>query len=182
MKYTRLTIPDMILLTPNVFEDPRGFFMETFRDEDFRTHVADIGFVQDNHSCSVKGTLRGLHYQLGRPQGKLVRVTQGQVFDVGVDLRKSSPYFGKWAGQILSSQNRKMLWVPPGFAHGFYVLSDKAEFCYKCTDYYAPELERCVLWNDPQIKVDWPQLINTDLILSDKDKNGDLLADAEVFS
>lgn len=180
MKYTPLAIPDMVLMTPQMFGDHRGFFMETFRDDDFRENVADVCFVQDNHSRSVKGTLRGLHYQIEKSQGKLVRVTSGRVFDVGVDLRRSSPYFGQWAGVTLSADNKEILWVPPGFAHGFYVLSDFAEFTYKCTDYYAPEYERSIVWDDGDIGIDWP-LIDGELLLSEKDKKGLPLKDVEVF-
>lgn len=182
MKYTRLAIPDMVLMTPEVFGDPRGFFMETFRDDDFRGQVSDAVFVQDNHSGSVRGTLRGLHYQIRQSQGKLVRVTAGEVFDVGVDLRRSSPWFGKWAGTVLSAENREILWVPPGFAHGFYVLSERAEFSYKCTDYYAPEHERAIIWNDPDIGIEWPLIEGRELLLSEKDRQGLSLKAAEVFA
>jgi dTDP-4-dehydrorhamnose 3,5-epimerase len=175
-------LPDVRILRPRVFGDDRGFFMETFRDSEFRENVADVTFVQDNHSRSGKGVLRGLHYQIRHPQGKLVRVIAGQVFDVAVDIRKSSPDFGRWAGAVLSAENKDMFWVPPGFAHGFYVMSDHAEFVYKCTRYYAPEHERVILWNDPAIGIDWP-LSGRDLpVLSPKDENGALLKDAEVFS
>ncbi len=175
-------LPDVKILRPRVFGDDRGFFMETFRDSEFRENVADVTFVQDNHSRSGKGVLRGLHYQICQPQGKLVRVIAGQVFDVAVDIRKSSPDFGRWAGAVLSAENKDMFWVPPGFAHGFYVMSDHAEFVYKCTRYYAPEHERIILWNDPAIGIDWP-LSGRDLpVLSPKDENGALLKDAEVFS
>jgi dTDP-4-dehydrorhamnose 3,5-epimerase len=165
-----------------VFGDARGFFMETFRDSEFRETVADVTFVQDNHSRSGNCVLRGLHYQIRQPQGKLVRVISGEVFDVAVDIRKSLPEFGRWAGAVLSAENKEMLWVPPGFAHGFYVMSDQAEFVYKCTEYYAPEYERVILWNDPAIGIDWP-LSGSDLpLLSPKDENGVLLKNAEVFS
>jgi dTDP-4-dehydrorhamnose 3,5-epimerase len=175
-------LPGVRILRPRVFGDDRGFFMETFRDSEFRENVADVTFVQDNHSRSGKGVLRGLHYQIRHPQGKLVRVIAGQVFDVAVDIRKSSPDFGRWAGAVLSAENKDMFWVPPGFAHGFYVMSDHAEFVYKCTRYYAPEHERVILWNDPAIGIDWP-LSGRDLpVLSSKDENGVLLKDAEVFS
>jgi len=156
MKYTPLNIPDVIVIEPEIFKDHRGFFMETFRDNEFRRHVCDINFVQENHSKSSRGILRGLHYQIKQPQGKLVRVISGKVFDVAVDMRKSSPFFGQWTGAVLCAENRKMLWIPPGFSHGFYVMSNDAEFTYKCTDYYAPEHERCVLWNDAEIAIDWP--------------------------
>jgi dTDP-4-dehydrorhamnose 3,5-epimerase len=181
MKYTQLNIPDIILIEPRVFGDHRGFFMETFRNDEFKENVAHVTFVQDNHSKSGQGILRGLHYQIKHPQGKLVRVITGEVFDVAVDIRKSSPFFGKWAGVTLSAENKKMLWIPPGFAHGFYVLSNEAEFTYKCTDYYAPEHERYILWNDPSIAVDWPVISGTSPILSQKDKNGSTLENAEVF-
>ncbi len=181
MKYTGLNIPDMVLMSPEVFGDHRGFFMETFRDDDFRKNVADVRFVQDNHSRSVGGTLRGLHYQIEKSQGKLVRVTSGTVFDVGVDLRRSSPYFGQWAGVTLSADNKEMLWVPPGFAHGFYVLSEFTEFTYKCTDYYAPEYELSVIWNDGDIGIEWP-LVEEELLLSEKDQKGIPFKDAEVFA
>ena len=188
MKYTKLNIPDIILIQPQVFGDHRGFFMETFRDDEFnlkvtgKTNVARVTFVQDNHSKSSQGILRGLHYQIKQAQGKLVRVISGEVFDVAVDIRKSSPFFGKWTGAILSAENKKMLWVPPGFAHGFYVLSNEAEFTYKCTDYYAPEHEKSILWNDPSIAVDWPIIPGSSPILSQKDKDGSTLENAEVFA
>ena len=180
MKYIPLSIPDVVLLAPQVFGDHRGFFLETFRQNDFDTHVGKFTFVQDNHSKSTKGILRGLHYQIRRPQGKLVRVTYGEVFDVAVDIRRSSPWFGKWVGHTLSAENKAMLWIPPGFAHGFYVLSDEAEFSYKCTDYYSPEYERSILWNDPDIDIAWP--LETAPVLSDKDEQGKTLASAEVFT
>lgn len=180
MKYIPLAIPDVLLLEPQVFGDHRGFFLETFRQNDFDTHVGKFSFVQDNHSKSTKGILRGLHYQIRQTQGKLVRVTSGEVFDVAVDIRKSSPWFGKWVGYTLSADNKAMLWIPPGFAHGFYVLSDEAEFSYKCTDYYAPEYERSILWNDPDIAVVWP--LESTPILSSKDEQGVTFASAEVFT
>lgn len=179
MKYTPLSIPDVVHIQPDVFGDHRGYFMETFRQDDFNKNVGSYRFVQDNHSKSTQGILRGLHYQIKQPQGKLVRVTSGRVFDVAVDIRKPSPWFGKWVGQILSAENKSMLWVPPGFAHGFYVLSDEAEFTYKCTDYYAPEHERSILWNDPDIAINWP--IDTEPVLSPKDEKGLPLISAEVF-
>ncbi|HCY84750.1 MAG TPA: dTDP-4-dehydrorhamnose 3,5-epimerase [Desulfobacteraceae bacterium] len=182
MEYTSLDIKDVVLMTPKVFEDDRGFFMEIFRADGFSTRVAQYPFVQDNHSSSVKGTLRGLHYQIRHTQGKLVRVTQGEVFDVAVDLRRSSPDFGRWVGVALSAENKQMLWIPPGFAHGFYVLSEQAEFTYKCTDYYAPEHERVILWNDPDISIDWPVIPGVELLLSQKDQAGVDLKAAEVFA
>ena len=182
MKYTQLNIPDVMVIEPEIFKDHRGFFMEIFRDNEFRKTVCDINFVQENHSRSSKGILRGLHYQIKQPQGKLVRVILGEVFDVAVDMRKSSPFFGRWTGAVLSAENKKMLWIPPGFAHGFYVMSDDAEFTYKCTDYYAPEHERCVLWNDADIAIDWPIIPGLSLILSKKDEHGSILKNAEVFA
>ncbi|ACN15621.1 RfbC2 [Desulforapulum autotrophicum HRM2] len=182
MEYTQLNIPDVILMEPQVFGDHRGFFMETFRDDEFKQKVVHTTFVQDNHSKSSQNILRGLHYQIKQPQGKLVQVTSGKVFDVAVDIRKSSPFFGKWSGATLSAENKKMLWVPPGFAHGFYVLSDEAEFTYKCTDYYAPEHERSILWNDPSIAIDWPIIHGASPILSQKDIDGVTLDKAEVFA
>jgi len=181
MKYTRLDIPDVVLIEPNVFEDHRGFFMETFRDDDFKKNVSDLSFVQDNHSKSTQGILRGLHYQIKQPQGKLVRVISGKVFDVAVDLRNSSPTFGQWVGIMLSAENKLIFWVPPGFAHGFYVISPEAEFVYKCTDYYAPEYERSMKWNDPSIDIKWPIIPGIIPLLSKKDENGIFFENAEVF-
>ncbi len=181
MRVTPLAIPDVVLLEPEVFGDQRGFFMETFRDSEFREKVGDYAFVQDNHSRSSQGILRGLHYQIQKPQGKLVRVISGEVFDVAVDIRKNHATFGQWVGQILSHENKKMMWVPPGFAHGFYVLSHTAEFVYKCTDYYAPEHERSILWDDPAIGIQWPLLEGKPPVLSLKDKQASLFDDAEVF-
>ncbi len=181
MKIKMLEIPDIVLLTPQVFEDDRGFFMETWRADEFRIHVADVSFVQDNHSRSGQGTLRGLHYQIKNSQGKLVRVISGEIFDVAVDLRKSSPTFGKWVGAVLSSENKDMLWVPPGFAHGFYVLSDEAEFVYKCTEYYTPQHERCIPWDDPELAIEWPIRPGVSPRLSEKDKKGLPFQTAEVF-
>lgn len=182
MKYTKLTIPDVVLMEPNVFGDHRGFFMETFRVDEFNENVLPVKFVQDNHSMSKKGILRGLHYQIKQPQGKLVRVIEGEVFDVAVDIRKSSPFFGQWVGEILTAENKRMLWVPPGFAHGFYVLSDTAQFTYKCTDYYAPEYERSILWSDQAIGIQWPGIEKEPPVLSQKDEDGVMLKDAEVFA
>ncbi len=175
------SLRDVKILRPKVFGDDRGFFMETFQDREFKARVADFNFVQDNHSSSSQGVLRGLHYQAQHTQGKLVRVISGEVFDVAVDIRKSSPDFGRWAGVILSAENKDMFWVPPGFAHGFYVMSDQAEFVYKCTDYYAPEFEKSIFWNDPAIGIDWPVKSGFQPILSQKDKNGIILEKAEVF-
>ncbi len=174
-------IVDVKVLCPKVFGDDRGFFMETFREKEFKEKIADYSFVQDNHSRSGHGVLRGLHYQIKNPQGKLVRVISGKVFDVAVDIRKDSPDFGKWVGVVLSEDNKKMFWVPPGFAHGFYVMSDQAEFVYKCTDYYAPEHEKSILWNDPAIGIDWPIPGGESPMLSEKDEAGVLLENAEVF-
>lgn len=181
MKYTPLGIPDIVLIEPQVFGDDRGFFMETWREDEFRTSVADFSFVQDNHSKSSQGILRGLHYQIKQPQGKLVRVLSGKVFDVAVDIRKNSPTFGKWTGATLSSANKAMLWVPPGFAHGFYVISKEAEFVYKCTDYYAPEHEQSIKWNDPVLAIDWPLIPGTQPLLSSKDEASVSFKSAEVY-
>lgn len=181
MKIVPTAIPDALIIEPQVFGDHRGFFMETWNRKKFREAGLNFDFVQDNHSSSVKGTLRGLHYQTVNTQGKLVRVTAGKVFDVAVDIRRSSPTFGKWVGEILSAENRKMFWVPPGFAHGFLVLSDIAEFQYKCTDFYNPAHEKCIVWNDPQLNIAWPLENGLQPILSEKDKAGRAFAEAEVF-
>jgi len=178
---TRLSIPDVILFTPKVFGDERGFFFESFNQQIFKEATGlKRAFVQDNHSKSQKGVLRGLHYQLPpKAQGKLVRVVQGEVFDVAIDIRKSSPTFGHWVGEILSAENKQQLWIPEGFAHGFVTLSETAEFLYKTTDYYAPELERCIAWNDDQIGIDWAY---QDMpLLSSKDRDGCPLLEAEAF-
>lgn len=169
----------MLRIDPDVHGDERGFFMETWHRSRFAEHGIDADFVQDNHSRSVRGTLRGLHYQIRKPQGKLVRVTLGEVFDVAVDLRRSSPTYGQWVAERLSAGNRRMLWVPAGFGHGFYVLSDAAECLYKCSDYYSPEDERCILWNDPEIAVAWP--LEGPPLLSPRDAHGTRFADAECF-
>lgn len=154
---TPTAIPDVLILDPQVFGDERGFFMESFNARDFaRATGLDVVFVQDNHSKSAHGVLRGLHYQIQHAQGKLVRVTQGEVFDVAVDLRRASPHFGRWVGERLSAENKRQMWIPPGFAHGFLVLSESAEFLYKTTDYWFPEHERCLRWNDPALGIDWP--------------------------
>lgn len=182
MKLNRLDIPDVVVMEPQLFGDHRGFFMETFRDTFFKENIADLSFVQDNHSRSTQGILRGLHYQIKNPQGKLVRVIFGQVFDVAVDIRKNSPTYGRWTGQTLSADNHKMMWVPPGFAHGFYVLSPEAEFVYKCTDYYAPQHERSIRWDDPEIGIQWPLLPGKPPTLSEKDENACSFETAEVFS
>jgi dTDP-4-dehydrorhamnose 3,5-epimerase len=181
MQASALAIPEVFLLEPKVFGDERGFFFESFNHRNFEDTIGrKVQFVQDNHSRSAKGVLRGLHYQIRQAQGKLVRVTQGEVFDVAVDLRKSSPTFGKWVGALLSAANKHQLWVPEGFGHGFIVLSDTAEFLYKTTDYYAPEYERCIAWDDPDLAIDW-RLTGTPT-LSSKDKQGLRLADAEVYA
>ncbi|ESS71587.1 dTDP-4-dehydrorhamnose 3,5-epimerase RmlC [Methyloglobulus morosus KoM1] len=174
-------IPDVIIIEPKVFGDERGFFYESFNARSFAEQTGiKTNFVQDNHSKSAKGVLRGLHYQIQQPQGKLVRVVAGEVFDVAVDIRKLSPTFGHWVGVILSAENKRQLWIPEGFAHGFLVLSDSAEFLYKTTDYYAPEFERSLLWNDPAIDIQWP--ITGEPTLSNKDKVAKLLSEAEVFA
>ena len=181
MKTTPLAIPDVVLLKPEVFGDDRGFFFESFNHAQF---IAAIGrslhFVQDNHSRSGKNVLRGLHYQIQQPQGKLVRVVVGEVFDVAVDLRKSSPTFGRWVGEVLSAENKRQMWVPEGFAHGFLVLSDMAECLYKTTGYYAPEHERCIAWNDPTIGIQWP--LDGRPVLSVKDQQGKAFAETAYFA
>ena len=180
MQVTPQAIPDVLLIEPKVFGDARGFFFESFNQKAFDEATGTRHqFVQDNHSRSSQGVLRGLHYQIRQPQGKLVRVVQGMVFDVAVDIRKSSPTFGQWVGVELSADNHRQLWVPPGFAHGFVVLSGTAEFLYKTTDYYAPEHERCIAWNDPSLAIDW-HLAGAPR-LSTKDAQGLTLAQAEVF-
>ena len=181
MKVVETNIPDVKVIEPRVFGDERGFFLESFRDDWFRQHCADVTFVQDNHSKSSQGILRGLHYQLNQTQGKLVRVTQGEVFDVAVDMRKSSPTFGQWMGLYLSATNNKQLWVPAGFAHGFYVTSSSAEFVYKCTDYYHPESEISINYNDADLSIDWPLVDGKDPSLSGKDNNGINFKDAPSF-
>lgn len=180
MEFEKLAIPDVMLVKPRVFGDARGYFFEIWEARKFAQAGITAVFVQDNYSRSVRNTLRGLHYQIKQPQGKLVRVTQGEVFDVAVDLRKSSPTFGQHMSAILSADNKQQLWIPPGFAHGFYVLSETAEFFYKCTDYYAPEHERTLSWDDPTIAIRWP-LGKEQPILSPKDRQGKLLADADCY-
>ena len=180
MQATRLAIPDVVLIEPKVFGDARGFFFESFNQRAFNEVTGtNHHFVQDNHSRSTRGVLRGLHYQIQQPQGKLVRVVQGAVFDVAVDIRKSSATFGQWVGVELSAENHRQLWVPPGFAHGFVVLSDTADFLYKTTDYYAPQYERCIAWNDPTLAIAWPDL-GMRPTLSAKDGAGKLLQQAEL--
>jgi dTDP-4-dehydrorhamnose 3,5-epimerase len=182
MKCIKTNIPDLLIIEPKVFGDSRGFFYESFNKRTFSEHTGvEAEFVQDNHSRSTKGVLRGLHYQIKQPQGKLVRVVRGKVFDVAVDLRRSSATFGQWDGAELSEENNRQLWIPPGFGHGFVVLSDSADFLYKTTDYWAPEHERCIMWNDPDLAIDWhlegilPQL-------SAKDQQGKPLQEAETFA
>jgi dTDP-4-dehydrorhamnose 3,5-epimerase len=180
MKAIPTAIPDLLIIEPKVFGDSRGFFFESFNQKAFAQATGlNVNFVQDNHSRSTKGVLRGLHYQIQQPQGKLVRVVRGAVFDVAVDLRKSSPTFGQWVGVELSEDNHRQLWVPPGFGHGFVVTSDSADFLYKTTDYYAPQHERCIAWNDPAIGIAWP--LDGAPQLSAKDQAGLALAAAEVF-
>lgn len=182
MKATPTAIPEVLIIEPKVFGDARGFFYESFNSKAFDEAVGrHVEFVQDNHSRSAKGVLRGLHYQIQQPQGKLVRVVRGAVFDVAVDIRKSSPTFGKWVGVELSEDNHRQLWVPPGFAHGFLVLSETAEFLYKTTDYYAPAHERSIVWNDADLSIQWPD-IGMAPQLSAKDEAGSIFASAEVFS
>ena len=180
MKIIPTTIPDVLLIEPRLFQDERGFFLESYQKNRFTEAGIDADFVQDNHSKSCRGTLRGLHYQIHQAQGKLVRVIVGEVFDVAVDLRRQSPTYGRWVGDYLSAENKRMLWVPPGFAHGFYVTSLEAEVLYKASDYYAPEWERCILWNDPAIGIAWP-VQDEPPILSSKDALGKMLGEAETF-
>jgi len=181
MKVIDTHIPDVKVIEPQVFGDDRGFFMETYRASIMDELTDGKPFVQDNHSKSKQGILRGLHYQMQHTQGKLVRVVQGEVFDVAVDMRKDSPTFGLWVGEVLSAENKKQLWVPEGFAHGFYVMSESAEFVYKCTDYYAPEHDRSLKWNDPTVGIEWP-LVNDELpLLSEKDEAGKSFEDADKF-
>jgi dTDP-4-dehydrorhamnose 3,5-epimerase len=181
MKITPTAIADVLLIEPTVFGDSRGFFFESFNQRAFREASRLSGeFVQDNHSKSARNVLRGLHYQIRQAQGKLVRAVAGEVFDVAVDIRRRSPTFGHWVGQVLSGENKRQLWIPPGFAHGFVVLSDSAEFVYKTTDYWAPEHERCIMWNDPALAITWPALDGAPR-LSAKDALGSAFAAAEVF-
>jgi dTDP-4-dehydrorhamnose 3,5-epimerase len=181
MKVTRTTIPEVLVLEPTVFGDSRGFFFESHNDKRFKEETGvEVRFVQDNHSRSVRGVLRGLHYQIEQPQGKLLRVVRGSVYDVAVDLRRSSPTFGKWTGVELSEENHRQMWVPVGFAHGFLVTSDSADVLYKTTDYYAPAHERCIAWNDPDLGIAWPAGISPSL--SAKDAQGLPFKDAPVFA
>ncbi len=181
MKVIDTRIPDVKIIEPQVFGDERGFFMETYRASITDELTGGKPFVQDNHSKSAQGTLRGLHYQVQYTQGKLVRVVQGAVFDVAVDMRRNSPSFGQWVGEILSAENKRQLWVPEGFAHGFYVISDSAEFVYKCTDYYAPEHERSLKWNDPTVGIDWPLMNGQSPLLSAKDETGKSFEEADKY-
>lgn len=181
MNYLATAIPDVKIIEPKVFGDERGFFMETFRVDEFTKQCTERSFVQDNHSKSSHGILRGLHYQLKNTQGKLVRVTSGEVYDVAVDMRKSSPTYGHHVAVVLSGENKRQLWVPDGFAHGFYVMSDSAEFVYKCTDYYSPEHEVSLLWNDPALNIQWPLVDGKLPSLSAKDELGLLFKDAPSF-
>lgn len=181
MQATQTAIPDLLIIEPKVFGDARGFFFESFNQREFSQLTGHTGnFLQDNHSHSAQSVLRGLHYQIRQPQGKLVRVISGEVFDVAVDIRRSSPTFGRWLGIILSAENKRMLWIPEGFAHGFVVLSKYAELLYKTTDYWAPEYERCILWNDPDLAINWP-LKEHAPILSKKDREGVPFRQAEFF-
>ncbi|MHB1300984.1 MAG: dTDP-4-dehydrorhamnose 3,5-epimerase [Burkholderiales bacterium] len=181
MKIVPSKLPEVLVIEPKVFGDERGFFYESYNEKEFGKVAGKCPhFVQDNHSKSAKNVLRGLHYQIRQPQGKLVRVTSGEVFDVAVDIRKGSPTFGKWVGELLSAENKRMLWVPEGFAHGFLVLSETAEFLYKTTDYWAPEYERSILWNDPDLAIDWP-LAEQSPLLSNKDREAKRFMEAELF-
>ena len=181
MNVTKTRIPEVLIIEPKVFGDDRGFFYESYNEEQFfQVTGVKRKFVQDNHSRSSKGVLRGLHYQIKQPQGKLVRVALGKVFDVAVDLRKNSPTFGQWVGEVLSEENKKLLWIPEGFGHGFIVLSESADFLYKTTDYYAPEHERCIAWNDPNLNIDWHY--DSEPTLSSKDKNSMPFSSAEVYT
>ncbi len=182
MNFVPTAIPDVILIEPKVFGDARGFFLETYQAARFAAAGIAGNFVQDNHSGSLRGTLRGLHYQLRQPQGKLVRCVAGKVFDVAVDIRRSSPTFGQWTGATLTAENKRLLWVPAGFAHGFYVLSAWAELVYKATDYYAPEWERSIRWDDPAIGIDWPLLPGVETLLSAKDRAGATLSELETYN
>ncbi|OQX05738.1 MAG: dTDP-4-dehydrorhamnose 3,5-epimerase [Thiothrix lacustris] len=182
MKIIPTNIPDVLILEPQVFGDARGFFLETWNSKTFADAGLDLNFVQDNHSRSGQGILRGMHYQIQNPQGKLVRVTSGKVFDVAVDLRQSSPTFGQWAGAELSAENYRMLWVPPGFAHGFYVMSESADFLYKCTDFYAPAYDRSLRWDDPTVGIKWPLVNGAQPTISAKDEAGKNWQEADKFA
>ena len=181
MIFEPTTIPDVIIVKPNIFKDERGFFLETYQKDEFSSKGIDVEFIQDNHSGSEQGVLRGLHYQIRKTQGKLVRAVTGKIFDVAVDLRKESPTFGKWVGEYLSKENKYQLWIPEGFAHGYYTLSHWADVIYKTTDYYAPEWDRTLLWNDIDVGIDWPLLDDLHPRLSDKDARGISFLKAEKF-
>lgn len=181
MEFVQTKIPDVLLIKPKVIGDSRGFFLETYRENEFASAGLDQKYVQENHSSSQRGVLRGLHYQIKQTQGKLVRAIVGEIFDVAVDIRRSSPTFCQWVGVILSAENKYQLWIPPGFAHGFYVLSEMAEITYKVTEYYAPEWDRSLLWSDPKIGINWPLVDGVPLSLSNKDINGKLLSEADLF-
>ena len=179
MKLTKTKIPEVLVLEPQVFGDERGFFLESYNAKSFEKFGLKRVFVQDNHSRSARNVLRGLHYQLGQPQGKLVRVVSGAIWDVAVDIRRSSPSFGQWVGVELSAENKRIFWVPEGFAHGFVVTSDSADVLYKATDFYAPSCERSILWNDPELAIEWP--LSGEPLLSQKDRAGQVLSQTEVF-
>lgn len=181
MEFEPTRLPEVVLIKPRVFGDARGYFFETWHQQKFAAAGLDVAFVQDNHSYSTRHTLRGLHYQIQQPQGKLVRVSRGEVFDVAVDIRRSSPRFGQWVGVLLTEANHHMLWVPPGFAHGYLALSEHADFLYKCTDFYAPQHERAICWNDPQIGVQWPLPSDSPPTLSGKDAIAPLLQAAQTY-
>ena len=181
MRVEPTAIADILEITPQIHNDPRGFFLESWNAQRFAAAGLDLDFVQDNHSHSTRGVLRGLHYQLRRPQGKLIRVVTGRVFDVAVDLRRGSPTFGRWVGVWLGGENHKLLWIPPGFAHGFYVASARADFLYKCTDFYSPEDERTIAWNDPDLAIDWPIPQGESALVSEADRDGRLFSEAEYY-
>lgn len=182
MEFLQTKIVDVILITPTVFHDSRGFFMETYRALQFQEYGVGPNFVQENYSGSRKGVLRGLHYQINHAQGKLVRAVIGEIFDVAVDIRKTSPTFGQWIGVVLSAENKQQLWLPPGLAHGFYVISDWAEVVYKATDYYSPESERTIIWNDPSLRIQWPISHDDTPIVSTKDSQGKFFKEAEIYT
>lgn len=182
VQFTKTAISDVVVVEPRAFGDGRGFFLETWQRRKFAAAQIPVEFVQDNHSRSIRNTLRGLHYQIRQPQGKLVQVVSGAVFDVAVDLRRSSPTFGQWVGQVLSDVNHHQMWIPPGFAHGFLVLSESTDFIYKCTDYYAPQFERTLRWNDPDVGIQWPMSADEQPLLSVKDAAGTAFREAECFA
>lgn len=181
MKFLHCEIPDVILIKPNIYEDERGFFFEAYKKNVFEKSGIRHEFIQDNHSSSQKYTLRGIHYQISHTQGKLVRAVIGEIYDVAVDLRKNSPYFGKWVSAYLSAENKQQLWIPPGFGHGFLVLSERADVVYKATDYYDPQSDRTIVWNDPILSIKWPIPEGVLPIISDKDASGKVFTEAEVF-